>query len=344
MSPLQVVPDDYFVDGTQDWFAILSGLDQGKRLFYFDEKIADRPNGKTVLFIHGNPECSYTWRDVIAEIRKFPVINRIVAVDHIGFGLSDPADFEMVEMHHAANLIQFVRHLDLNDVVLVVHDWGGPIGIGALLRDAARVVGLVVVNSTVFPMPQTGLTYDEFPFRWFPWSKSPRRIPDIFWPSFAAFVVTRGEPQNSARFTARVLRAIIKDVFRSERFKGDDAEFVFAQMLRQKINTLSSKRNVLQTPYWGHGYQYVDKRHGVQDNQDFYDVIQRNIGSQWSKVPVRGLFGAWDPCGKNEVINQWCEALPQMQSTLRTFENRGHFLEEHEPKAVAEAIREVAIN
>lgn len=262
-SPLHGVPDNYFHEGSQFWFTIPEGLDAGKRLFYIDEKLEQHPGGRTVLLVHGNPEGSYTWRHVIAKLRLYESVSRIVAVDHIGFGLSDQADFEMVDMHHANNLRQLVGHLDLESVVLVVHDWGGPIGIGALIDEPDRVAGLVVVNSTVFPMPSDGRTYTNFPFRWLPWASTPTLIPDRSWPAFAAFVVTRGEQQSAPVFVARAVGFIAADIAGRLTPDRDEAAYVFTQMLRSPVNVRSSKRNVRQTPRWGHGYRYTDQRHGV---------------------------------------------------------------------------------
>jgi len=84
----------------------------------------------------------------------------------------------MVDMHHAANLAQLARHLDLRDVTLVVHDWGGPIGIGAFIAEPDHVRNLLVMNTTVFPMPSDGFTYENFPRWWMPWCKTPALTPD----------------------------------------------------------------------------------------------------------------------------------------------------------------------
>jgi pimeloyl-ACP methyl ester carboxylesterase len=78
-----------------------------------------------VVFVHGNPESSYPYRHVRDRLLQARACVRVIGVDHVAFGLSDQATFEMVDMHHARNLTQLVRHLDLRDVTLVVHDWGG---------------------------------------------------------------------------------------------------------------------------------------------------------------------------------------------------------------------------
>ncbi len=124
-------------------------------MFYRDSTHGSGNPDNTILFVHGNPECSYTYRDVIKHtINSSKKPFRIVAMDHIGFGLSDQASFEMVCMDHAKNLLELIEHLDLKNVTLIIHDWGGPIGIGAFLKDPGRRSNLVIFNSTVFPFPQ----------------------------------------------------------------------------------------------------------------------------------------------------------------------------------------------
>lgn len=201
-TPLRSVPDDYLPQGSARWYSIPEGPDAGKTMFYFDH--GDERAEATVVFVHGNPECSYTYRHVRQSLSAAGAGVRMIAMDHIGFGLSDQATFEMVDIHHASNLVQLVRHLDLRDVTLVVHDWGGPIGIGALIDEHERVRNLVVMNTTIFPMPGDGLTYENFPVAWLPWCRTPALAPDALWGGVAARVVSHGEPQSTARFMAGV--------------------------------------------------------------------------------------------------------------------------------------------
>lgn len=343
-SPLQDPPSDYCPPGSERWFTIPDGLDAGKTLFYYDHHTAPGTAPQaTVLFVHGNPECSYTYRAIrdglIASGRPL----RLVAMDHVGFGLSDQADFEMVDQHHAANVLQLVRHLDLQDVVLVVHDWGGPIGIGALLEDPDRVSGLLVMNTTVFPMPSDGHTYTNYPFPWLPWYLTPRLIPDRLWGGVAAAVVCHAHPQGTATF----LRTTATWLTRHARgtVPPGTPEHVFSQMLRGSANARSSKRNVRQTPVWGHGYRYTDARHGVQDNHAYYGRIQSTIAAAWGPdgrdIAACGYFGQWDACGKDSVIAQWHAALPQMADETHVFGDIGHFIEEYKGAEMAASIVEM---
>ncbi len=94
-------------------------------MFYRDSNHGKGKLKNTIVFVHGNPESSYTYRKVIDHLinsAKKPF--RIVAMDHIGFGLSDQASFEMVSMDRANNLFQLIKHLELKRVTLIIHDWG----------------------------------------------------------------------------------------------------------------------------------------------------------------------------------------------------------------------------
>ena len=340
-TPLRNPPPDYCPPESERWFTIPDGPDAGKTLFYYDVQTSPNETPKTtVLFVHGNPECSYTYRKIRDALIASGQSLRIVAMDHIGMGLSDQADFEMVDFHHAAHVLQLVRHLDLKDITLVTHDWGGPIGIGALIREPERVCALLAMNTTVFPMPADGHTYTNYPFPWLPWHMTPHLIPDAVWGGVAAAVVCHAHPQGTASFLRSITRWLIGHARNT--IAQDSPEYVFSQMLRSTANAKSSKRNVLQTPVWGKGYRYEDARHGTQDNHAFYTYLQDNItrcwGPQGQNIAACGYFGQWDACGKDSVIAQWHTALPQMASNTHKFPDIGHFIEEYKGAEMAASI------
>lgn len=104
-----------------------------------------------VLMIHGNPTWSFYYRNLILALREH---RRCIAVDHIGCGLSDkPADFDYCLQQHIDNVTALVEHLDLSNVTLVAHDWGGSIGLGALLAMKERFKRIVLFNTAAFPPP-----------------------------------------------------------------------------------------------------------------------------------------------------------------------------------------------
>ena len=102
-----------------------------------------------ILCVHGNPTWAFLWRHVIAARTSE---RRMVALDHLGCGLSQrSAAFPARLEHHAANLAELVEQLDLRDIVLVVHDWGGAIGLAAARRAPWRYAKLVLTNTGAFP-------------------------------------------------------------------------------------------------------------------------------------------------------------------------------------------------
>lgn len=106
---------------------------------------------RTILCVHGNPTWSFYYRSIISRYRSS---HRVVAVDHVGCGLSDkPQDYNYTLEQHTANLVRLIDELDLRDVTLVVHDWGGAIGLGAAVQRADRFRNLMILNTAAFPPP-----------------------------------------------------------------------------------------------------------------------------------------------------------------------------------------------
>ncbi|HAJ45180.1 MAG TPA: hypothetical protein DCL54_01190, partial [Alphaproteobacteria bacterium] len=93
----------------------------------------DEGAGDVVLALHGNPTWSFLYRDFIAELSKS---HRVIAPDHIGFGLSEkPRDEAFYSIDgHIRNLEALVTALDLTNITLIMQDWGGPIGLGMAAR------------------------------------------------------------------------------------------------------------------------------------------------------------------------------------------------------------------
>jgi len=105
----------------------------------------DEGQGPTVLLLHGNPTWSYLYRHVIRELRP---TCRVVALDYPGFGFSSaPSGYRYTPQEHAEMLKDFINTLALKDLILVVQDWGGPIGMSYAVEHRDNLRGLVVMNS-----------------------------------------------------------------------------------------------------------------------------------------------------------------------------------------------------
>jgi haloalkane dehalogenase len=117
----------------------------GLRLAHLDEG-----EGPPVLFLHGEPTWSYLWRRVIPPVRDAGF--RCIAPDHAGFGRSDkPVEVGWYSYdRHTELTAQLLEHLDLRDATVVVHDWGGPIGLRLAVEHPERITRMVVLDSGLF--------------------------------------------------------------------------------------------------------------------------------------------------------------------------------------------------
>ncbi len=112
----------------------------GGRMHYVDEG-----TGPVILLVHGTPAWSFLYRAFIADLSRD---HRVVAMDHLGFGLSEGApEWGYLPRDHAGNVRRLADALGLDDLTLVVHDFGGPIGLPLALDDPKRIRALVLFNT-----------------------------------------------------------------------------------------------------------------------------------------------------------------------------------------------------
>jgi len=135
--PFEVDPVEYpFAD---HWLSYADGY-----VHYVDEG-----SGPDVLLLHGNPTWSYIYRDVIKELRGEC---RLLAIDLPGFGMSKaPSGYEFTPREHADVVSDFAARLGLENLVLVVQDWGGPIGMSYAVGHKENIRGLVIMNTWAWP-------------------------------------------------------------------------------------------------------------------------------------------------------------------------------------------------
>jgi len=112
---------------------------------------ANASTNDTLLMVHGNPTWSFYYRNLI---KAFASSLHCVAPDHVGMGLSDkPEDHRYSLNQHTTNLCQFVERLELRNIHLMVHDWGGAIGLGMAVKMPERIKSLIITNTAAFPPP-----------------------------------------------------------------------------------------------------------------------------------------------------------------------------------------------
>jgi haloalkane dehalogenase len=133
----------------------------GCRMSMVDEGPANAP---VFVLVHGSPAWSFLFRDLIQKLRGQ---YRVVAPDHVGFGLSDkPADpgYHTLD-RHIRNLTRIIEVLELRDLTLVMQDWGGPIGLGYAVLNPANVARMVLSSTWGGPLPNPAAVRLPLPIR-----------------------------------------------------------------------------------------------------------------------------------------------------------------------------------
>ncbi len=108
----------------------------------------DEGYGQPIVFLHGLPTWSFLYRKLIAQLSgQF----RCIAIDHLGMGLSDkPKDADYSPAGHTHRLQQFIASLDLQNVTIVGHDFGGSIGLDWASQNPDRVRDIILMNTWVW--------------------------------------------------------------------------------------------------------------------------------------------------------------------------------------------------
>jgi pimeloyl-ACP methyl ester carboxylesterase len=119
----------------------------------FEMHFVDEGQGEPVVMLHGDPTWGYLYRNFIPPLaRRY----RCIVPDHVGMGKSAiPQDRSLYRLEqHVANLESLLLSLDVHDITLVLHDWGGPVGLGFATRHPERIKRLVLMNTWAFaPWP-----------------------------------------------------------------------------------------------------------------------------------------------------------------------------------------------
>ncbi|MSU77699.1 MAG: alpha/beta fold hydrolase [Gemmataceae bacterium] len=147
------------------------------RMHYLDEGA-----GSPVVMVHGNPTWSFYYRNLVIALRGS---YRTIVPDHIGCGKSDKPDdttYSYTLAQRADDLEALLDHLGIvKDITLIVHDWGGMIGMTYATRHPERIRRLVVLNTGAFHLPQTK------PFPWSLWFCRHPQIGPVWVRGFNAF-------------------------------------------------------------------------------------------------------------------------------------------------------------
>ncbi len=116
------------------------------KLHYVDEG-----EGAPVVMLHGNPTWSFYYRRLASALKGQC---RVIVPDHMGCGFSDkPQNYNYTLEAHISNMENLLDGLDLENITLVVHDWGGAIGLGYAVRHPEKIGKIVILNTSAFYSP-----------------------------------------------------------------------------------------------------------------------------------------------------------------------------------------------
>lgn len=120
----------------------------GGRMHYVDEG-----QGPPIVMVHGTPTWSFLYRHLIKDLAPQ---HRVIALDHVGYGLSDkPQGWSYRPEDHARNLATLIERLGLSDITLIVHDFGGPIGVSCAIDHPEKIRALVLFNTWMWSLAGT---------------------------------------------------------------------------------------------------------------------------------------------------------------------------------------------
>jgi len=238
-------------------------LSSGQNLSYLDEG-----SGPVVVMVHGNPSWSYLYRNLVTALQAG---YRCIVPDHLGCGLSDkPQDYPYRLQDHIANLTELLDHLAVEHCVLVVHDWGGAIGMGWAGNHPERIDGLVVLNTAAFVS-----------------SHIPLRIAVCRWPVIGGLLV-RG--LNGFAWPATFMAV-------HEKMKPKVASG-FLQPYNNWQNRVAVHRFVLDIP--------MEEDHPTRP---ILQAVEENL-AQLQDKPMLICWGGEDFCFNDHFYEQWQQRFP----------------------------------
>jgi haloalkane dehalogenase len=271
----------------------------GLRLHYLDEGPRD---GEPVVMLHGNPTWSYYYRNLVLGLRGH---YRCIVPDHIGMGLSDrptAGAYDFLFTRRADDLAELLDTLGITgNITLVMHDWGGMIGMTYAFRRPQGVRRLVVLNTAAFQLP---------PGSSLPWSLVVSRIPVL------NAILNQG-------FNAFCLGAIRHGVTRRPMPAGVAAAYLLPY--NNWHNRLSVRKFVEDIPL----------RHGVPG---YFTLAAVADGlERFASLPMLICWGMRDFVFDKNFLQEWLNRFPKAE--LHRFEDAGHYVLEDAAEEIVPLVK-----
>jgi haloalkane dehalogenase len=268
----------------------------GLRMHYVDEG-----RGDPIVMVHGNPTWSFYFRKLIGGLARD---YRAIAMDHIGCGLSDrpgPCEYGFRLQNRVDDLEALLNHLHVDrNMTLVLHDWGGIIGMALALRHPERISRLVLLNTAAFLKPAG----KPLPLA----LRLVRNLAPLAAPAVLGLnLFARGAAWTSC---ARVLRTEVR--------QGLLAPY---NSWRNRWATLRFVQDIPLVPK-DPSYQMVAQ-------------VDRQLG-QFRTTPALICWGERDFVFDRDYLDEWCRRLPLAE--VHRFPDAGHYVLEDAPDRILELL------
>ncbi|HEV8050930.1 MAG TPA: alpha/beta fold hydrolase [Parachlamydiaceae bacterium] len=260
----------------------------------------EQGSGEPVVMLHGNPTWSFYYRDLIQKLSPHFYC---VAPDHIGCGYSDKPDDEAYSYtleHRVNDLEAFLEKKGMiQKIHLVLHDWGGIIGMAYAHRHPASIKKIVLMNTAAFHLP---------PSKHFPPALRFFRT----WPG--AFMVRAFNAFSSLATIEGVKRIKLSKAIRN----GLTAPY---NSWKNRIATLRFMQDIPLKPN--------DQGYGIVTE------VQENL-SQFRSTPTLIAWGMKDRVFDRHFLETWMSYLPEAQ--VYRFEDSGHYILEDQQEAIGKLV------
>jgi len=259
----------------------------------------DAGSGDPVVLLHGDPTWGYLYR---AFIPSLAARGRCIVPDHMGMGKSEvpevPSPYRLG--HHIDNLETLLLSLDLRRLTLVLHDWGGPVGLGFAVRHPARIKRLILTNTWAFAA--------------WPGAPLPRLLEIIRSPRGEAFVLARN---------GYVRPALLGTTAHPEHLTDAILDAYLAP-----FPTPESRRALLS---WSRDIPFAPGDASYAE----MERIEQGL-PQFDAIPTLLVWGMQDPVLPPSVLRRWQALYPG--AVTHEIAAASHFLQEDAPAAVLAAI------
>jgi pimeloyl-ACP methyl ester carboxylesterase len=269
----------------------------GYQMHYLDEG-----KGEAVVMVHGNPSWSFYFRELVKVLRP---THRCIVPDHIGMGLSDRPGEDRYRYTLKSRVDDLEKLLEKQapsgPVTLVLHDWGGMIGMGWAVRHPERVKAIVAFNTACFRLP-----------------------PEKNFPGLLR--IMRGSQSGIPIRASRLARRFVLSTCTAKRELSPEALDAYLAVCDGWEKSLAVHRFV----------QDIPLAPGDPAWEALVD-IESKLGV-FKNIPMLLPWGLKDWVFDEAFLNGWRTLFPN--AIVRPFPDCGHFLLEDAPEELTELIRD----